>query len=224
MPVPFTFGQRGDKPTQPEAAPPGNEGQPEADAGRLERLREHTRVAIDDLGRLRMEVEAKTLRRLDMVRGGFTGVPTLVFQFEDAAIVAPSSAHELTDGLPGGWHAVRPETVDAAWEALAPFEVGTFLFTLLERVDELQGVVEWLVDRIEPVLAQAERAIARHAHAPGQPIDVQTLDAQDQATVRRMAVLGAALDLVLAVRLLQADGTLTPGHEEFLEQVRRAAQ
>lgn len=224
MPVPFTFGQRGDKPTQPEAPPSGNEGQPDAEAGRLERLREHTRVAIDDLGRLRVEVESKTLPRLAAVRLGLSGLPTVVFQFQDAAIVGATAALEPPDALPGGWHAVRPETADAAWEGLAPSEVGTFLFTLLERVDELQGVVEWLVDRIEPVLAQAERAIARHAHGAARPVDVRALDAQEQAIAQRLAVLGSALDLLLAVRLLQADGRLMPGHEDFLEKVRRAAQ
>jgi hypothetical protein len=224
MPVPFTFGQRGDNPTQPEPPPSGNGGQPGAETGRLERLREHTRVAIDDLGRLRIEVESKTLRRLEAVRRSVSGVPTVVFQFGNAAIVGATPAPEPPEALPGGWHAVRPETVDAAWAALGPSEAGTYLFALLERVDELQGVVEWLVDRIEPVLAQVERAIARHAHTAASTVDVQALDAQDQATVHRLAVLGSALDLVLAMRLLQPDGTLMPGHEDFLEQVRRAAQ
>lgn len=224
MHVPFTFGKVGETQDPPETPPQGNAGQPDAEAARLERLREHTRVAIEDLGRLRLEVEAKTLQRVAAIHHRFDRLPRPGLRLGDTVVhhEAPTQVHP-DDALAGGWLSVLPETVDELWAA-GMDAAGTWLFTLLERVDELQGVVEWLIDRIEPVLTQAERVVARHGQPAAHAIDYAALDAQDQAIVDRLLVLGTALDLVLAMRLLEDDGSLVPGHEAFLEQVRRAAQ
>lgn len=223
MPVPFTFRKSGETQDPPEVPPSGNGGQPDAVAARLERLREHTRVAIEDLGRLRLEVEAKTLQRVGAIHHRFDGLPRPSLRLGDTVAHHEAPIQEHRDSSPGGWLSVRPETVDELWAA-GMDAAGTWLFTLLERVDELQGVVEWLIDRMEPVLTQAERVVARYGHAAAPAIDYAALDAQDRAAINRLVLLGAVLELVLALRLLEDDGSLVPGHDTYLEQVRRAAQ
>ncbi|MFN3430897.1 MAG: hypothetical protein ACK46X_13195, partial [Candidatus Sericytochromatia bacterium] len=177
MTVPFAFRRRDEKRDEPETPAAGNAGQPDAEAARLERLREHTRVAIEDLGRLRSEVETKTLKRFSEAVRGVAGLPARGLRPDDTELDLGTHERGQADATPGGWHAVGPGTVDDLWAAFDAHEVAPLLFTLLERVDELQGVVEWLVERIEPVLAQAERTVDRHAHAGDPGIDYQALDA-----------------------------------------------